>query len=150
VVPTGYDFTDIIHTIFHEMLIVISCPNRFSPAYTEERGIERRRSLCNDGIRANLSPAIENFRYCIERRELDSVIRLGFGDGAFLGQVLKKEGADGQIIPFTRVTCSSTCQPSNISYSHMGRMEAKAEGVDVILLVLTYFRINSLAPLTSW
>jgi hypothetical protein len=134
------------------MLIAISCPNRFSPACTEERGIERRRSLCSDGVRANLSPAIENFRYCIERRELDSVVRLGFGDGAFLGQVqeelLTKRDADGQIIPFTRVTCSSTCQPSNISY--MGRMEAKSEGVDVILLVLTYFRINSLAPLTSW
>jgi hypothetical protein len=89
--------------------------------------------LCNDGVRANLSPAKENFRYCIERRELDSVVRLGFGDGAFLGQVLTKRDADGQIIPFTRVTCSSTCQPSNIPYSHMGRMEAKAEGVDVTL-----------------
>jgi hypothetical protein len=110
--------------------------------------------VCSDGVRANLSPAIENFRYCIERRELDSVVRLGLGDGAFLGQVqeelLRKRDADGQIIPFTRVTCSSTCQPSNIQYSHMGRMGVKAEGVDVILLVLTYFRINSLAPLTSW
>jgi hypothetical protein len=67
--------------------------------------------------------------------------------GGVQEELLTKRDADGQIIPFTRVTCSSTCQPSNISY--MGRMEAKSEGVDVILLVLTYFRINSLAPLTS-
>jgi hypothetical protein len=53
--------------------------------------------------------------------------------GGVQEELLTKGDADGRIIPFTRVACSTPRQPSNIAHGDMGRMEAKAEGMDFLI-----------------